>query len=225
MDGILGSDARRGFMRRHALRSFPRANQRDSSESQVSVEIHAELDVGAIGITVAQFSNDGLSGVRHFIPASIALLQEWLAELDALASKSPALALRLAAQQKTIANRLKNAQGALTGLKRASFVDKRRAEERRLAELAKRPEHVAHAGALTALATLAKAQTERSARDFVLGHLRIQIAVLFGEVNGTFSDAAYKISKRAKPVLFRDDWKSIFDLDDIREQVRDITTG
>ena len=63
-----------------------------------------------------------------------------------------------------------------------------------------------------------------AARDFVLGHLRIQIAVLFGEVNGTFSDAAYKISKRAKPVLFREGWKKIFDLDDIREQVRDITT-
>ena len=60
-------------------------------------------------------------------------------------------------------------------------------------------------------------------RDFVLGHLRIQIAVLFGEVNGTFSDAAYKISKRAKPILFRDGWQRIFDLDDIREQVRDIT--
>ena len=61
-------------------------------------------------------------------------------------------------------------------------------------------------------------------RDFVLGHLRIQIAVLFGEVNGTFSDAAYKISKRAKPVLFRDGWQKIFELSDIREQVRDITT-
>lgn len=60
-------------------------------------------------------------------------------------------------------------------------------------------------------------------RDFVLGHLRIQIAVLFGEVNGTFSDAAYKISKRAKPVLFREGWQKIFDLADIREQVRDIT--
>ena len=60
-------------------------------------------------------------------------------------------------------------------------------------------------------------------RDFVLGHLRIQIAVLFGEVNGTFSDAAYKISKRAKPILFRDGWQKIFELDDIREQVRDIT--
>jgi hypothetical protein len=60
-------------------------------------------------------------------------------------------------------------------------------------------------------------------RDFVLGHLRIQIAVLFGEVNGTFSDAAYKISKRAKPILFREGWEKIFDMADIREQVRDIT--
>jgi len=65
---------------------------------------------------------------------------------------------------------------------------------------------------------------KEAVRDFVLGHLRIQIAVLFGEVNGTFSDAAYKISKRAKPVLFRDGWQKIFELSDIREQVRDITT-
>jgi D-apionate oxidoisomerase len=63
---------------------------------------------------------------------------------------------------------------------------------------------------------------EAAARDFVLGHLRIQVAVLFREVNGTFSDAAYKISKRAKPILFKDDWKKIFDMDDIREQVNDI---
>jgi hypothetical protein len=60
-------------------------------------------------------------------------------------------------------------------------------------------------------------------RDFVLGHLRIQIAVLFGEVNGTFSDAAYKISKRARPVLFKEGWQRIFEMADIREQVRDIT--
>ena len=64
---------------------------------------------------------------------------------------------------------------------------------------------------------------EAAARDFVLGHLRIQIAVLFKEVNGTFSDAAYKISKRAKPLLFKENWTKIFDMDDIREQVKDIT--
>ncbi len=66
---------------------------------------------------------------------------------------------------------------------------------------------------------------EAAARDFVMGHLRIQIAVLFGEVNGTFSDAAYKISKRAKPILFRDGWQRIFEMDDIRQQVKDITAN
>ena len=64
---------------------------------------------------------------------------------------------------------------------------------------------------------------DAAARDFVLGHLRIQIAVLFNEVNGSFSDAAYKISKRAKPILFKDNWQKIFEMDDIREQVQDIT--
>jgi ketol-acid reductoisomerase len=64
---------------------------------------------------------------------------------------------------------------------------------------------------------------EAAARDFVLGHLRIQIAVLFKEVNGSFSDAAYKISKRARPILFKENWQSIFEMDDIRRQVRDIT--
>jgi ketol-acid reductoisomerase len=66
---------------------------------------------------------------------------------------------------------------------------------------------------------------EAAARDFVLGHLRIQIAVLFKEVNGTFSDAAYKISKRAKPILFREGWQKIFEMSDIKEQVRDITNS
>jgi hypothetical protein len=64
---------------------------------------------------------------------------------------------------------------------------------------------------------------EAAARDFVLGHLRIQIAVLFREVNGVFSDAAYKISQRARPILFRENWQKIFELDDIRQQVKDIT--
>jgi ketol-acid reductoisomerase len=70
---------------------------------------------------------------------------------------------------------------------------------------------------------VAKGLPADAARDFILGHLRIQIAVLFGEVKGTFSDAAYKISKRAKPVLFKEGWQKIFEMSDIREQVRDIT--
>ncbi|MDB6037969.1 MAG: semialdehyde dehydrogenase [Verrucomicrobiales bacterium] len=72
---------------------------------------------------------------------------------------------------------------------------------------------------------IAQGVPQAAARDFVLGHLRIQIAVLFGEVNGTFSDAAYKISARARPVIFREGWQRIFEMDDIREQVRDITNS
>jgi len=62
-----------------------------------------------------------------------------------------------------------------------------------------------------------------AARDFVLGHLRIQIGVLFGEVDGGFSDAAYRISERARPLLFRDDWHRVLELDDLREQIACIT--
>lgn len=68
-----------------------------------------------------------------------------------------------------------------------------------------------------------KGVPEAAARDFVLGHLRIQAAVLFKEVNGSFSDAAYKISKRAKPILFNENWQRIFEIDDIKQQVKDIT--
>ena len=49
------------------------------------------------------------------------------------------------------------------------------------------------------------------------------MAVLFKEVNGAFSDAAYKISKRAKPILFKEGWQKIFEMEDIKEQVKDIT--
>ena len=58
-----------------------------------------------------------------------------------------------------------------------------------------------------------------AARAFLLGHLRIQAAVLFKEVDGSFSDAAYKISRHARPRIFHDDWKSIFTPEDIAEQV------
>lgn len=70
---------------------------------------------------------------------------------------------------------------------------------------------------------VAQGVPEAAARDFLLGHLRIQIAVLFGEVNGTFSDAAYKISARARSILFQENWQRIFEMDDIHDQVRDIT--
>lgn len=62
-----------------------------------------------------------------------------------------------------------------------------------------------------------------AAKEFLLGHLNIQLAVLFDEIPGAvFSDAANKAIKRGRRVLFKDDWKKIFEKDNVLEQIHDI---
>lgn len=66
---------------------------------------------------------------------------------------------------------------------------------------------------------------EQAARDFVLGHLNVEIAIVFQELpNGTFSDGALKAIDKAKSVLFQPDWKRVFEPEAIRQSVLDITT-
>lgn len=62
-----------------------------------------------------------------------------------------------------------------------------------------------------------------AARDFILGHINIQLAVLFDELPIQFSDAANKALERAESILFKEDWKKIFDDDDIMRQIKTIT--
>ena len=71
---------------------------------------------------------------------------------------------------------------------------------------------------------VAKGVPREAARDFILGHINIQLAVLFGELPIQFSDAAIKALNRAETILFKDDWKQIFEMDDIHEQIAAITT-
>ena len=64
-----------------------------------------------------------------------------------------------------------------------------------------------------------------AARDFLLGHINIQLAVLYGEIPGAvFSDAANKAIVRGKPLLVKEDWKRVFEPENIMEQIRDITS-
>ncbi|TVQ06866.1 MAG: semialdehyde dehydrogenase, partial [Balneolaceae bacterium] len=59
-----------------------------------------------------------------------------------------------------------------------------------------------------------------AAREFLLGHINIQLAVLFKELpNAVFSDAANKALERGRKVLFKDDWKQIFEPDNVLQQV------
>ncbi len=65
---------------------------------------------------------------------------------------------------------------------------------------------------------------EQAARDFLLGHLRIQMAVLFNELPGAvFSDAANKALQRGLKEFIKDDWKKVFDPDNLKEQILAIT--
>jgi hypothetical protein len=61
------------------------------------------------------------------------------------------------------------------------------------------------------------------ARDFLLGHMNILAAVIFEERQGVFSDACNKAIEFGKPVLMKDDWKRVFEWDEITASIRRIT--
>jgi hypothetical protein len=63
-----------------------------------------------------------------------------------------------------------------------------------------------------------------AARDFLLGHLRIQMAVLFNELPGAvFSDAANKALQRGLGEFINDDWKKVFEPENVKDQIISIT--
>jgi hypothetical protein len=63
-----------------------------------------------------------------------------------------------------------------------------------------------------------------AARDFLLGHLRIQLAVLFNELPGAvFSDAANKALQRGLKEFIREDWRKVFEPDNVKDQIASIT--
>jgi len=62
-----------------------------------------------------------------------------------------------------------------------------------------------------------------AARDFLLGHMNILGAVIFKEQPGVFSDACNKAIQFGKPMLMRDDWKKVFEPDEIAASIRRIT--
>jgi hypothetical protein len=71
--------------------------------------------------------------------------------------------------------------------------------------------------------TIRRGVPEQAARDFLLGHMNILGAVIFNEIPGAFSDACNKAIEFGKPRLMRDDWKKVFDREEIAESIRRIT--
>ncbi len=65
---------------------------------------------------------------------------------------------------------------------------------------------------------------KEAARDFLLGHMYIESAIIFEEIQGvSMSDAAMKAVELAKKEIFQDDWKKIFKPEAIKKSIRMIT--
>ena len=64
-----------------------------------------------------------------------------------------------------------------------------------------------------------------AARDFLLGHINIDIAILFGFLNAQFSDGAKLAAKRGTEQIIQPDWKKVFEPENIMREVRSITEG
>lgn len=70
---------------------------------------------------------------------------------------------------------------------------------------------------------VAQGVSEDCARDFLLGHMNILGAVIFGVQEGQFSDACNKAIEFGIPALMKDDWKRVFGRDEIMDSIRRIT--
>jgi D-apionate oxidoisomerase len=70
---------------------------------------------------------------------------------------------------------------------------------------------------------VARGVPEEAARDFLLGHMNILAAVIFKHIPGAFSDACNKAITFGKPTLMREDWKRVFDRDELAASIQRIT--
>jgi hypothetical protein len=64
---------------------------------------------------------------------------------------------------------------------------------------------------------------EGVARDFVLGHMNVNIGILFGYIDAELSDGAKLAVARAKERLFQPDWNNVFEPANVMREVKAIT--
>lgn len=70
---------------------------------------------------------------------------------------------------------------------------------------------------------VARGVPAEAARDFLLGHMNVLAAVIFEHTPGVFSDACNKAIVFGKPALMRDDWKRVFEADELAASIQRIT--
>lgn len=62
-----------------------------------------------------------------------------------------------------------------------------------------------------------------AAKDFLLGHINVELAILFDEIEWDFSAGCKLAIEEAKNVIFQPDWKKVFDEEHLKASVASIT--
>ncbi len=83
------------------------------------------------------------------------------------------------------------------------------------------------AGCITVLreameAAVSMGVPKEAAWDFCLGHIRTELAVIFGFAGFPLSDGAMKAIEQNRPRIFRDNWKDVITIPAVQQSVRDI---
>ncbi len=66
---------------------------------------------------------------------------------------------------------------------------------------------------------------EEAAKAFIMGHLNVNIGILFDFIDAQVSDAAMRVMERAKKTIFQPDWKKVFEPENVLKEVKAITEG
>jgi hypothetical protein len=84
---------------------------------------------------------------------------------------------------------------------------------------------------LTCMAVMREAMDEairrgvpaQAARDFILGHIKVNLGILFNFIDAEVSDGAKLAMARGMEQIFQADWKKVFEPEDVLRQVKAIT--
>lgn len=64
---------------------------------------------------------------------------------------------------------------------------------------------------------------EEAARQFILGHMNVNVGILFKYIDAELSDGAKLAVSRAKERIFQPDWKKVFEPENVMAEVKAIT--
>ena len=136
--------------------------------------------------------------IDQVFPARIDLYGEWIAIFEALGGRDPAVGIKVAANKKSLANRHKNAEGMIAGLRAMKLIDRRKAEEAALEQWTLRPENASFADVLPEIRAISQERRDNFAQEFLLENLGNA-----GNLLGVAIDVVRRAREAKKPDLER----------------------